>query len=1206
MAKGRLTEDEIKWILSVESTEAQQKIHKLTEDNKALTKSNKDRLKEMIALEKQGKKETEAYKNLSKTVADNNNKIKQNNEAIRQLEGRLKISELTMNQLRKRAKELQSQLDNTSKAANPKQYAALEKELTDVRNRMGEVKGSSSKLQEGFKAIKGLLPTIGFAAVGAALFRFGKAATDEFLESEKNAQRLRMAVLNVAGGTLSDLLKLQEQSQDLMGIFDDDDIQITQAALLDFGLTISQTRELLPLLTDAAALSGETLDGMSSAVLKGVDSGVMARSALGRLGLTFTDTGDKTQNYGLIVKGLTRFVGSNTEALEANYGAVEENKNQWGNFKEAVGRNIMGVVTPLIKNFTSVLKQANEAMSTMDNGAAFAEQLDKVIDLEEKIPDLAKRYDELTAKTSLSKDEHEELNDLLRNISTLVPSAVTAWDKYGNAISINTDKLNDYLLAEKARLQFLNREQIEDTEKAIKKYQQIINRQKQRIAYGGTDKVTAAGTTYKADFTEDELKRETQILQEAGEKLKGAQSELSRLQGADIDEMIKRQKAAAKARSEFNAMNKVQLEAWINDEKNAASEYKTVAQQIYNARFAVEQGEKDTSDPNAVALKNLETAHKNQLNQIKLNGQQKQESEASINQAVLEAEIKYYQERIKLATTFAASAKKTAKQAEYKNQVIEDEMAIFEAQKSIDQLKIDEIKKNKTDALALEDQASKAIQASFQDGLKTKSITQEAYDALVQAELVAQAEKKLSIEKTTLEQLTALEVSGGQAKTEAVKQAGQAVSDAEAAVTAARLKQAEGFEKMVSDFKSRFKVNSEKEDLDFQLLSLDAAYKARKEVLEKNNQSTLELDAAYTKVRENLFENHEDRLNRVRAQYGLLTLQQQYDADLELLKKHLEQKNLTQKEYDQSATNLKIKAYKAQYDYMSDIATQAFSALQQAEMDQVDARYDTEIAAAKGNNEKVEQLENEKEKKKLDIQKKYADVNFAIKVSQIIADTAVSIMKAYAELGPIAGTAAAALLGITGAAQVMSASAERNKIKNMTVGAASSGTKTGTLVASGLEGGGSIDVTRAQDGRMYRNAILDPSKRGYIDRPTVLVGENGKEWVASNAAVENPTIAPILNVIDRYQRAGMIRTLDLNRLLQSNRITGLAEGGSVSRQTTTPATPQSSEKLEAVMNRVLALLEILETEGVDAYVLLTDFERKMAKRDKSRKIGTKR
>lgn len=38
-------------------------------------------------------------------------------------------------------------------------------------------------------------------------------------------------------------------------------------------------------------------------------------------------------------------------------------------------------------------------------------------------------------------------------------------------------------------------------------------------------------------------------------------------------------------------------------------------------------------------------------------------------------------------------------------------------------------------------------------------------------------------------------------------------------------------------------------------------------------------------------------------------------------------------------------------------------------------------------------------------------------------------MKAYADLGPIAGSIAAALMGVTGAAQLASAKAERDKIK---------------------------------------------------------------------------------------------------------------------------------------------------------------------------------
>lgn len=108
-------------------------------------------------------------------------------------------------------------------------------------------------------------------------------------------------------------------------------------------------------------------------------------------------------------------------------------------------------------------------------------------------------------------------------------------------------------------------------------------------------------------------------------------------------------------------------------------------------------------------------------------------------------------------------------------------------------------------------------------------------------------------------------------------------------------------------------------------------------------------------------------------------------------------------------------------------------AIQQAEIDQVEAKYDVLIQEAENNGEDTAALEEEKENKKLEIQKKYADVNFAIKCSQIIADTAVSIMKAYADLGPIAGTVAAVMLAATGVAQLASAKAERDRIKNMSL-----------------------------------------------------------------------------------------------------------------------------------------------------------------------------
>ena len=91
----------------------------------------------------------------------------------------------------------------------------------------------------------------------------------------------------------------------------------------------------------------------------------------------------------------------------------------------------------------------------------------------------------------------------------------------------------------------------------------------------------------------------------------------------------------------------------------------------------------------------------------------------------------------------------------------------------------------------------------------------------------------------------------------------------------------------------------------------------------------------------------------------------------------------------------------------------------------------------------------EKENKKLAVQKKYANVQFAIKVSEIIANTAVAIMQAFAQMGPIAGAIAAAVMTTTGAAQIAVANAERKKVMNMTVDGSGSGGGSGTRVATG-------------------------------------------------------------------------------------------------------------------------------------------------------------
>ena len=225
-------------------------------------------------------------------------------------------------------------------------------------------------------------------------------------------------------------------------------------------------------------------------------------------------------------------------------------------------------------------------------------------------------------------------------------------------------------------------------------------------------------------------------------------------------------------------------------------------------------------------------------------------------------------------------------------------------------------------------------------------------------------------------------------------------------------------------------------------------------------------------------------------------------------------------------------------------------------------------------------------------------------------------MKAYADLGPIAGSVAAALMGVTGAAQLAVAKAERDKVKNMTLGgAATSEGTTAARVATGLEDGGYIDVERSQDGRRYR-ARNDPHRRGYVSRPTVIVGEGpmgqSREWVASNAAVENPTIRPLIDAIDQAQRAGNVRTLDLRKVLLQQQ--GLQKGGYINGQrsmvngqwsTVNGQRSMVNGSASHTLDRLADVLDRMERNGIPALVGIDQVEASQQLRDRARAIAAK-
>ena len=553
---------------------------------------------------------------------------------------------------------------------------------------------------------------------------------------------------------------------------------------------------------------------------------------------------------------------------------------------------------------------------------------------------------------------------------------------------------------------------------------------------------------------------------------------------------------------------------------------------------------------------------------------------------------------------------------------------------------------------------------ALNEALAQKRLTQEQYNAYVSALNIEHQNNLLNIEKLYQEKTNNMVIKDAAKKKAIKEQQNKALADQQQAAYNAYVEAEKQYYDALEKIEETApaKPQTLQEECDAKLLILDGYYKAALQRAGEDGERQKEITAAYEKAKvaiivdyakkaeeekararqeygldtfedqyaarrkkiendtllneqerqqalTNLDRQAEEHRLQIRQQYGLVSQQELYNAELEQLKMHLQNKEISEEEYEEAVKNMKIAKMKETFDYYSNLSSGAVQALQQAEEANVDAKYDAEIEAAKKAGKDTTELEKKKADEKLKIQKKYADVNFAIKASQIIADTATSIMKAYADLGPIAGSIAAALMGVTGVAQLAAANAERQKVKRMSLnGAGGASSASGTRVVTGLESGGSIDVEREQDGKRF-HADYDPYRRGFIDKPTVIVGEGGygrsREWVASNAAVENPTVAPLINIIDQAQRAGNIRTLDMNKFLLQQ-AQGRAAGGYIAPSTPTPQPmPTAITHRDEYSKELLDTLKELRNNGIRSYVALDDFDAQQKLRNQVRRIASK-
>ena len=1249
MANKHLTEDEIKYTVNVESSNAQKKIHELEQQTKKLRSENKERLQQMIKMEAAGKKETDTYKNLKKQYSETGKEIKNLTSQISEHTSKINVLDMTMVQLKKRQKELQRELDNTSQSLNPEAYDVLEKKLQEVGGRMAELKQNAKSFKEILSSDQVNGVVIGNAITKFADFIGNQASKLKDFVAE--AAEVGMEMAETSDGVTKafkdmnqpDLLdNLRKATKGTVN-----DVQLMTAAVQakNFRIPLEDLGKYLQFAQLKAQQTGQSVDYMTNSIVTGL--GRKSPMILDNLGISAAEISEKTKETGDFMKAVASIVDNQlAEAGDTYISAADkaaQKTAEWENAQRRLGEQLLplkesyddffGDTKVGIINLTTWIVEHRKAILTLIiayttfkvaqialvNAEKIHLALTKGIILAHKawnaimmtgrnmLTLLQAGYYALTLNMDKAKASMATLNKTFKaNVFGLVITAVTLlamklWEmkKATDAAAQAQKALNKIkedalkqVVEEKLKLENLRKVANDETQSLKDRYTAIGELNRIVPGYNASiDKTTGKYKENKKALDKyiDSLVRFYEI--------QGAKKQINQL-------------------SEQKAKYKVKMEKAKKSLKGAKSaagfSYTTSYGAVGNTQQDAVSHFQGTIDECANSIKNLN-------DQIKII--EKAYGNDIRKNAVKETTPPDAPDPDSNNNTHTGKGGHTTNTTSAPNP---DDIAS---------------KKFSSDRQADIDEANRSYQQDVNNwnmALAQKKVSQEKYDLAMGALKTQHTANILAIETSYTQRSQDIDIKDAEKKkslqdAQLKNQQAAEQKHFDQQVEAENAYQ-EALAKVMEQGGVKVELTMEQER-DEKLAILSGYYQAALNLAQQNGEDVTTLEKAYADAQAQIQEEYEakrveklaqdaEKQKQARESLGF-DKQSEYDQQLEQLQQALDNQYITQEEYEKKVQQLKRDSYMKQAQYYTNLFSGAVTALQDAEMANVDAKYDAEIKAAEGNTELQEKLEKKKANEKLKIQKKYADVNFAMQVAQIISNTAVSIMKAYSDLGPIAGSIAAALMGVTGAAQLVVANAERQKVKRMTLSNAggSSSSSAGARVASGRESGGSIDVEREQDGKRF-HAKYDPDKRGFIDKPTVIVGEGprgkSKEWVASNAAVENPTVAPLLNIIDQAQRAGNIRTFDLGKYLMA--MQGKALGGYVDADALKKTSGGFSKNLGTYSEKprevsgnaylrneeaLTSLLTDLRDNGIRAYVSLSDLDAKQQIRNQARKYATK-
>ena len=1141
---GKVIRDEdLRLNVIVNGDSGRKKILDLEKAVDASTASIRQMRKEQEMLAKQGQTDTARYKELSAAIKAETATVKQNKAEIEALRRQMSVNSMTIAELTNRAKQLRAQLANM--APGTAEWERVNKQLQETNSRLSELRGQSGRAGTSMGALTGGIAKFA-AGVGAALLVLRRAwsVIREGAQTIGDFEQANVDLAAILGKNVEDISLLTDEALRLGAATKYTATQATglQIELAKLGFT---EREIIAMgepvlnfataigadLSEAAALSGAALRmfGLQAEDTEDVLATLTLSTNKSALSFNYYQTalatvGPVAKTFGLGVKDTAALLGTLANAGFEASSAATATRNIILNLANANGK--------LAKALGEPVRTFPELMDGLKRLNAQGIDLATTLELTDKRSVAAFNTFLAGADSAISlRSELENTSGVLEDIAEkkmntaegAMTSLKSAWERFTLSLRENTGFVKDAVLALRDFIKSITPEE---------------NRASADEVAGRTaDYVRSLWDLYGVELAEGEEARK-----EALDKISQAIIE----DQAKIEQQLA--SAEAKLASTSGSRNRKRWKAEVDRLRDAAYVMRGANQEFLDRQVwflggqdsyfsggsggaggdGGDGGDNGKKKKSTWSLQSDEAFLAAKAELTRKYNEQEIATKEEYDQQLYELEV------ASLTARLAAGKEKGADRLKLENELLEKIAKHREDTQKAAAKKEEQLAKDKAQLLA--DMET--------DAIKKARIQEDARYAEERKKYEGNAEMLELIDKKHLLNLAKIETDAQNQKMSAMQRAHELERAERENYWLDRIAQVK--KGSAEERELRKQMNQELGALDLEYLN--SLHTLLEHIVETGEFEGIaipdeQLDAFKKKLQEVIKEITETSA----------ALAGESDGGFWSGTGNGNLFGVSQAQWDQFFSNLSKGKLDAMdlgnaITAMGGLAQQGFAIANQA-IAMTNAKEQQELKAyKKANDEKQKalqerldaglitqaQYESEIEKMRLEQEEReeqqeirQAERQKRMNIAQAIIQTSLAVMKTFTEWGGWpTGVAPAAIMGALGAAQV-------------------------ALMAStpvtGREGGGAFDdrpvrVRRKQDGRTFP-ARLSPDQRGWINRPTVLVGENGSEYVIPSDALQNPSVRPFVDAIETARRSGRLRDLRLEAVQPRAAVAGRYAGG---------------------------------------------------------------